>query len=30
MSDAPVKIAWRGVHKRFGANHVLRGLDLEA
>jgi len=30
MSEPAVKIAWRGVHKRFGSNYVLRGLDLEA
>ncbi len=30
MSEASVKIAWKGVHKRFGRNHVLRGVNLEA
>lgn len=29
MTDAPVKIAIRGLTKSFGAKHVLRGLDLD-
>lgn len=29
MSDAPVKIAIRGLEKSFGDKHVLRGLDLD-
>ena len=29
MSDAPVKIAIRGLEKSFGPKHVLRGLDLD-
>jgi len=28
MND-PVKISIRGLHKSFGANHVLRGVDLD-
>jgi phospholipid/cholesterol/gamma-HCH transport system ATP-binding protein len=29
MTDAPVKIAIRGLTKSFGAKHVLKGLDLD-
>lgn len=29
MTEAPVKIAIRGLTKSFGAKHVLRGLDLD-
>lgn len=29
MTDAPVKIAIRGLTKSFGEKHVLRGLDLD-
>jgi phospholipid/cholesterol/gamma-HCH transport system ATP-binding protein len=28
-TDAPAAIQFVGVHKAFGSNHVLRGLDLE-
>ena len=27
-ADGPIVRAW-GVHKYFGSNHVLRGVDLE-
>ena len=29
MSEAPAKIAVRGLEKSFGTNHVLRGVDLD-
>ncbi|HWL71250.1 MAG TPA: ATP-binding cassette domain-containing protein [Geminicoccus sp.] len=29
MTEAPAKIAIRGLHKSFGSKHVLRGVDLD-
>lgn len=29
VSESPNLIEWRGVHKRFGPNRVLRGVDLQ-